>query len=85
MYVHKELSQKDSLTITEFYLSVYTFADVDDGNVVVEVGAHVEVVVEVNLVDGELLLPGVSHLHDVVTHPHVVDLQSLPAHPQLQD
>jgi len=63
-------------------LLTITFADVNEGNVVVEVGPHVEVVVEVNLVDGELLLPGVSHLHDVVPHPHVVDLQPLPAHQQ---
>ena len=59
-------------------LALFTFADVDEGNVVVEVGPHVEVVVEVDLEYGELLLPGVSHLHDVVPHPHVVDLQPLP-------
>jgi hypothetical protein len=50
----------------------------NDGNVVVEVGPHVEVVVKVYLVDWELLLPGVRHLHDVVPHSHVVDLQPLP-------
>ncbi len=74
-------SKTDKVFIFNLLLTV-TFADVNESNVVVEVWSHVEVVVEVNLVDGKLLLPGVSHLHDVVPHPHVVDFQPLPAHQQ---
>jgi hypothetical protein len=52
----------------------------DNSNVIVEVWSNVEVFMEVNFVNVELLLPRVGHLHDVVPHPHVVDLQPLPAH-----
>ena len=56
--------------------------DVDDRNIVVQVGANTKLFMEVNLLNVELFLLLVLHLYHIVPDSDVVDISGVPVVPE---